>query len=117
MNCPITYKSDLYQLTQEHDWTASGNGTWSYLYTDINRDYLGHPRGIRQREGTKALHDDYYMQLNNGVIEYKTERPPAPSIAAKEERTISLNQLPNSTLATCERALSFTAAWRSFSLM
>jgi len=85
------------QLTQEHDWTASGNGTWSYLYTDINRDYLGHPGGIRQREGTKASHDDYYMQLNSGVIEYKTERPPAPSIAAKEERTISLNQLPNST--------------------
>ena len=85
------------QLVQEHDWTASGNGTWAYTYTDINRDYLGHPGGIRQREGTKASHDDYYMQLNNGVIEYKTERPLTPSIVEKEERTISLNQLPNST--------------------
>jgi hypothetical protein len=49
------YVYDGGQLVQEHLWDVmEDQGSWVYSYNDIDRDYLRHQGGIRQREGTAA---------------------------------------------------------------
>jgi hypothetical protein len=92
------YVYDGGQLVQEHDWTVTDNfGTWVYTYADINRDYLRHQGGIRQREGTAASYNDFYLQQSGAAIEIKTQRDQASATIARAERTQSLNQMAGTT--------------------
>jgi len=81
-------------LVQEHTVAAEVIfNEWQYTYSDINRDYLRHPAGLRQREGTAASHTDYFMQADTGALEYKIERDPSAVTAERTERSASLDQI------------------------
>ena len=81
-------------LVQEHSWTATvAFEEWQYTYVDINRDYLRHPAGLRQREGTAASNTDYFLQTDEAALEYKIERDPTSATADRTERSASLDQI------------------------
>jgi len=87
-------------MVQEHEFDIQELvGQWVYTYSDITRDYLRHPAGVRQRERTAGNDKDYYMQANQGVLEYKTERNPVSASIAREFRNSSLDQMPSTTFA------------------
>jgi YD repeat-containing protein len=86
------------QLVQEH--TSSANqqvGQWVYTYPDISRDYMHHPAGLRQREGTATSYTDHYLQSNAGSIEYKTQRDAVSETLARNDRSASLDRFPGAT--------------------
>jgi hypothetical protein len=92
------YVYDGGQLVQEHLWdVAEDQGSWVYTYNDIDRDYLRHQGGIRQREGTAASYNDFYLQQSGAAIEIKTQRDQASATIARAERTQSLNQMAGTT--------------------
>jgi len=81
-------------LVQEHTVDAVAPGEeWEYTYVDINRDYLRHPAGLRQREGTAASNTDYFLQTDEAALEYKIERDPTSATADRTERSASLDQI------------------------
>jgi hypothetical protein len=86
------------QLVQEHDWDVmEDQGSWVYTYNDIDRDYLRHQGGIRQREGGASSYNDFYLQQSGSSIEIKTQRDQASATIARAERTQSLNQMAGTT--------------------
>ena len=88
-------------LVQEHSWTATvALEEWHYTYVDINRDYLRHPAGLRQREGTAASNTDYFMQADTGALEYKIERDPTSATADRTERSASLDQIAGASFTS-----------------
>ena len=92
------YVYDGGQLVQEHLWDVmEDQGSWVYSYNDIDRDYLRHQGGIRQREGTAASYNDFYLQQSGSSIEIKTQRDQASATIARAERTQSLNQMAGTT--------------------
>jgi len=92
------YVYDGGQLVQEHLWdVAEDQGSWVYSYNDIDRDYLRHQGGIRQREGTATAYNDFYLQKSGAAIEIKTQRDQASATIARAERTQSLNQMAGTT--------------------
>jgi len=92
-------------------WTATvAFEEWQYTYVDINRDYVRHPAGLRQREGTAASNTDYFLQTDEAALEYKIERDPSAATAHRTERSASLDQIAGgsftsdlSNLATCSQ--------------
>ena len=63
-------------LIQEHTVGAEVvSEKWVYTYTDINRDYLRHPAGVRQREGGASNYTDHYLQANAGARVQGRARP------------------------------------------
>jgi len=81
-------------LVQEHTVAASVPvDEWVYTYVDINRDYLRHPAGLRQREGTASSNTDYFLQTDQAALEYKIERDPTSATADRTERSASLDQI------------------------
>jgi hypothetical protein len=85
-------------LAQEHNFdVAEVLNAWVYTYDDLTRDYLRQPGGTRQRERTTGTDTDYYLQANQGTLEYKVERSPVSETYARTERKSSLDQLPDST--------------------
>jgi hypothetical protein len=92
------YVYDGGQLVQEHLWDVTEDqGSWVYTYNDIDRDYLRHQGGIRQREGTAASYNDFYLQQSGSSIEIKTQRDQASATIARAERTQSLNKMADTT--------------------
>ncbi|HEX9743988.1 MAG TPA: hypothetical protein VGB30_01040 [bacterium] len=107
------YVYDGGQLVQEHLWDVTEDqGSWVYTYNDIDRDYLRHQGGIRQREGTAASYNDFYLQQSGSSIEIKTQRDQASATIARAERTQSLNKIAGTTftdisnLATSNSAIA-----------
>ena len=85
-------------LVQEHEFdVAELGGTWVYTYSDLTRDYLRHPAGVRQRQRSGGNDTDYYLEANSGALEFKTERDPVAEAIARTERTASLNQISGAT--------------------
>jgi len=86
-------------MVQEHTNSVEELvGEWVYTYGDINRDYLRHPAGVRQRERSGGNDTDYYMLLDGARLEGKTEREAvSTTLAGREERTASLNQISGRT--------------------
>jgi hypothetical protein len=92
------YVYDGGQLVQEHLWDVmEDQGSWVYTYNDIDRDYLRHQGGIRQREGTATAYNDFYLQQSGSSIEIKTQRDQASATIARAERTQSLNRIAGTT--------------------
>jgi hypothetical protein len=92
------YVYDGGQLVQEHLWdVAEDQGSWVYIYNDIDRDYLRHQGGIRQREGGASSYNDFYLQQSGSSIEIKTQRDQASATIARAERTHSLNKIAGTT--------------------
>jgi YD repeat-containing protein len=87
-------------LVQEHNFdVAEVLNAWVYTYDDLTRDYLRQPGGMRQRERVSSIDTDYYLQANQGTLEYKIERSPVSETYARTERKSSLDQLPTSTFS------------------
>jgi hypothetical protein len=85
-------------LAQEHNFdVAEVLNAWVYTYDDLTRDYLRQPGGTRQRERSGGNDTDYFLQANQGTLEYKVERSPVSETYARTERKSSLDQLPDST--------------------
>ena len=81
-------------LVQEHTVAASVPvDEWVYTYVDINRDYLRHPAGLRQRERSGGNDTDYYLQTDEAALEYKIERSQTSATADRTERSASLDQI------------------------
>jgi YD repeat-containing protein len=70
---------------------------WVYTYDDLTRDYLRQPGGIRQRERVTGTDTDYYLQANQGKIEFKVTRGTVATTGVRNERKSSLDHLPSST--------------------
>jgi YD repeat-containing protein len=96
----IRFVYDGSQLAQEHTFdVAEVLNAWVYTYDDLTRDYLRQPGGTRQRERSGGNDTDYFMQSNQGTLEYKIERSPVSETYARTERKTSLDQLPDSTFS------------------
>jgi hypothetical protein len=87
-------------LAQEHNFdVAEVLNAWVYTYDDLTRDYLRQPGGTRQRERSGGNDTDYYLQANQGTLEYKIERSPVSETYSRNERRTSFDQLPASTFS------------------
>jgi hypothetical protein len=95
-----TLKRNVYdgsQLIQEHTFAASQlMGAWVYTYSDITRDYLRHPAGLRQREGGATSYSDWYLGGGGGSLEEKVSRGGAGTIAVTD-RSQSLDRISGGT--------------------
>jgi len=81
-------------LIQEHTVGAEVvSEEWVYSYSDLTRDYLRHPAGVRQRERSGGQDTDHYLQANTGALEYKVERDPIAVTAYRTERSSFLDQV------------------------
>jgi len=99
-------------LVQEHTVAASvPEHDWVYTYIDINRDYLRHPAGLRQREGTAASNTDYFLQTDEAALEYKIERDPTSATADRTERSASLDQIAGGSFTTDLSNLATSTAY------
>ncbi len=54
-------------LAQEHKFTASGNGSWTYSYGRCDIDYLRKPDGIRQKVNNGVGGWDEHFLFNDGA--------------------------------------------------
>jgi len=87
-------------LVQEHEFdVAEVEDEWVYTYSDLTRDYLRHPAGVRQRERSGGNDTDYYLEADSGALEFKTERDPVAEAISRTERTSSLNQISGATFS------------------
>jgi hypothetical protein len=85
-------------LVQEHTFSvANQGGSWVYTYSDISRDYLRHPGGMRERQGTATSYDDYFQQGDSGRVDYRYKRNSAIDSVARVDRTRNMNQLSGGT--------------------
>jgi len=56
-------------LAQEQLFDVSGNGTWTYAYNRLMRDYLRQPAGIRERvRPAQGSDTDYFLMQDQGSI-------------------------------------------------
>jgi hypothetical protein len=85
------------QLIQEHTFEAEANGTWVYTYSDISRDYLRQPGGLRERQRISGTDYDYFMQGDSGRLDYQAKRGDLATMKVQVDRTRSLNQLSGGT--------------------
>ena len=94
----IRFVYDGSQLVQEHEFgVAEVESEWEYTYDDLTRDYLRHAAGLRQRQRSGGSDTDYFMQLDQGALEYKAERDPVAATITRDERSSSLNQISGGT--------------------
>jgi hypothetical protein len=84
-------------LVQEHTFSAVRNGTWTYTYSDISRDYLRTPSAVRQREGGVSSYVDHFLHANQASLEFKIKRNDAMATVARTDRSASLNQFSGAT--------------------